>query len=204
MNDAEFEQQQARVQALMEKWKEILPVSTWLIRPRYHRDGVDKKGHKSDAVATTEPNWAYLHAGIDWNMPEVEDASDDDLENYVIHEYVHILIDELTRYALRREGYDGLTADWAQVEHVTSMLTLGIRWAYNAGKEEGIASLRQKRDAEQASEVDVSGNRIQCADVATGHSRPLPDRSLQGSSVDRARDDGDACEQGRHAYVAGG
>lgn len=162
MNDAEFEQQKDRVQAMMEKWKAILPLGTWLITPRYHRDGVDKKGHKSDAVATTTPNWVYLHASIDWNMPEVEDATDAELESYVVHEYVHILIDELVRYATRQDDYEGLTADWANVEHVTSTLTLGIVWAHRADPEK----------YEQPEEPDIYAQIAQslaCKPARNGH-----------------------------------
>lgn len=134
MNDDAYEFQKARVQSMMEKWKAILPLGNWLITPYFERDGIDKKGQKSEAVAQTRPDWAYLHASITWNMPEVEDATDEHLENYVVHEYVHILIDELVRYATRDEKYAGLDADWAQVEHVTSTLTLGILWANQADR----------------------------------------------------------------------
>lgn len=127
MNDAQYEILKNRVQDCQEKWKTILPLGTWTITPYYWRDKWDTDHHGYDCIAYTAPHWEYLFAEVNWNMSKLFDLDPDDeqLDSYVVHEYTHLLIDELVDYATERDK----VANIGQVERITSTLTLGFLWA---------------------------------------------------------------------------
>lgn len=134
--DATFLAQKERIGAAMEKWKGILPLQNWEITPIYSRVPIrNEPGESWKTVAETRTDWRYLQASVQWNVVEVMDESDEKLDMYVRHEFLHILLDRVTRYA--RGEYPGNVIDQAQVEETTSILELAIHWAYEAGIAEG-------------------------------------------------------------------
>ena len=55
-----------------------------------HVFGVESMGDQ--VIATTEAHWEYRQATITWNLEQVMELSDTELELVVVHELVHVLL----------------------------------------------------------------------------------------------------------------
>ena len=128
MNDAEYEQQQARLLALSDAWVRAIGLGWWKIVISYDRTGEDfaesvKKegGLRSQIAARCFPDWKYGMATILWNMPALPDLDDDDLEQMFVHELMHIFLNET------RSGNN--SDDWLDhEERVATTLAKGFLW----------------------------------------------------------------------------
>jgi hypothetical protein len=120
MNDAEFDRHKQRLITLRERWWKVLGVGWWSIEFKYVRTDFAVNGKpEPDTVAYTTCDWGYLHGVIRWNMPNVADLDDDELERAFVHEAMHILINEA------REDGD----DWEKHhERVATTLCQAFLW----------------------------------------------------------------------------
>lgn len=122
MNDAEFEAQKARIQALAEQWLPPLGLTWWNIALEYARDNYDGRDGAQPTVAYCKADWRYVHARIVWNMPLVAEQDDAELERIFVHECMHIFLHEM-RWAETRDT-DSLDHE----ERVATMLTKAFLW----------------------------------------------------------------------------
>ena len=102
MNDAEYEQQVARLLALADQWVRPIGLGWWRINLAYDREGADFAdsavkvgGFQSGTLARCFADWRYGTATIVWNMPDVARTSDDELESAFVHELVHVFLHEM-------------------------------------------------------------------------------------------------------------
>lgn len=124
MNDAEFETQKARVMALDEQWTSTLGLDAWDISHCWHRGAIDDCDEGAfQALACCETHWQYLHAMIHWNLTQVGDQTDKELETAFVHECMHIFLGEV-----RGEPDDWLDHE----ERVAQMLAKAFVWVRNA------------------------------------------------------------------------
>lgn len=116
MTDKEYEEQQARVQGLIDKW--VTP----LFRCWWHIDVEWNRGCYEDAPRTVgrcTVQWEYLRATIAVFLPEVQKLSDEALEWLWVHECMHVYLNELRPMA----GDDHVSAsDW--LDHEERVCTL--------------------------------------------------------------------------------
>lgn len=84
----QFESAIARIETLTTKWSRLMDMSWLSIRhtfnPNFHEE-------EHLMVATTQADWEYRAAVVDWHLPRVCALQDDTLESVVVHEYCHIL-----------------------------------------------------------------------------------------------------------------
>jgi hypothetical protein len=95
LTDREFKAQCRRLRRLEKRWTAALGLQRWRIQSHYHRD--DQWFHDWDAddpvpAGLTRTRWEYREATIHWHMPAIAEWNDDDLENVVVHELMHIMI----------------------------------------------------------------------------------------------------------------
>lgn len=121
MTDAEYAQQKARVEALIEKWAAPLGILWWDVDYHWHRLK-DEDSPGCAASATTQ--WQYIQARVNWYLPTIADLSDKDLERAVVHEHLHILVDEMAPEGSMTPGE----------ERVCSALAKAFVWTYEAGQ----------------------------------------------------------------------
>ena len=102
MNDAEYEQQVARLLALADQWVRPIGLGWWRVDLAYDRDGADFAdsevkvgGFTKGTTARCFADWRYGTATIVWNMPAVAHLSDDDLEAVFVHELMHVFLSEM-------------------------------------------------------------------------------------------------------------
>jgi hypothetical protein len=109
MENRTVEELNKEIKDYCKKWKEILFLGLWEIKI-YIRDYVED----SDTYATCSSSWKYLTATIEFSHLLIKDKSGQEIEKIVIHELVHVLLNET-----KEDGID-------HQERVTSHLTIAL------------------------------------------------------------------------------
>jgi len=131
MDDAEAERQQARIDAFAEHWVHVLGLAHWRIRFIYEREYIldDDKNPDDKALARCTAAWEYMDALIVWNLTLVKTTPDDQLEMIVCHEFMHIMLSEMSRRRKRTE------AERLHEEHTATLLAKAFIWVRNATRD---------------------------------------------------------------------
>lgn len=136
MNDAAFKHQMARVEKIHQHWAYTLGLRNWSIQRAYHRGPFsDKDNEEHHSIAECKSDWRYLHAIISWDLTEIEDLDDEALEGHVVHELMHVFLEEL------RHPCDDFMA---HEERIASSLAQAFIWVRNVERKE-----RQKHPKEK-------------------------------------------------------
>lgn len=123
MTDKEYSKEKRRVEKLLEKWIKPLGLGWWMIDISYSRDFAgDTDGF--DTVAECSSKWYYRIADVKFYLPAVARIDDARLEVLVVHELMHIFVNEM------REKDE----DRRHEEHVVTGLANAIVWAVNGTK----------------------------------------------------------------------
>ncbi len=132
MNDAEFDAQRVRLQALSEKWIKPLGLGWYALDFVYARDNYKPPGTtaKEDSLAYCSTDWRYGHAAITWNMVEVIEQDENKLEVAFVHELMHVFLNEM-RWTANNDS-DSLDHE----ERVASTLTKAFLWLRDSLTEE--------------------------------------------------------------------
>lgn len=85
---SELEAQIPRIERLADKWATLMDLGWLSIRHSYNHNFSDISHF---IVATTQADWEYRMASIEWYLPRVAGITDQTLEGVVVHEYVHAL-----------------------------------------------------------------------------------------------------------------
>jgi hypothetical protein len=91
------EKQVQRVRDLVEKWVTPLGLRWWNDVTWEYHDGEDRSWQREDGqmvLAITNVRWEYLWAHVDVNLSAVAQRTDDQLEQDILHEMMHILLAE--------------------------------------------------------------------------------------------------------------
>lgn len=98
MTDAEYEEQKARVQAIVDRWLEPLGLRWWHIEfewQRQHAHPDDDDSLSKHTTMTCSANWRYRHATITAYLPCIAEIKDERrLEWIVLHEFMHVFLSE--------------------------------------------------------------------------------------------------------------
>ena len=126
MNDREFRELKRRLQRLVRWWGDELGLRWWLMHFNWDRTGeaTTEDGHDGASVAAfTHVTWQYSEASITFNMPLCAEVDDDQLERYVVHEMMHVLVNEMREWQAESGDHAIL-----HEERVVSSLTSAVRW----------------------------------------------------------------------------
>ena len=93
----QYQDTQDTILAIAARWEPLLDLPGIAVEHRFHEAMLDPENGDSTA-AVTKSVWQYRFAIIHWYMPNVVGMSDDDLENTVVHEYVHVLLGPLAAH----------------------------------------------------------------------------------------------------------
>ena len=127
MNDQEYEETKQRVFAIARKWQRALGLTWWVIRYEWLRERIptseEDRAHGFVVVAQAYAHWKYGEAEIRVSLPAIKDQTDAEIERIMIHEFMHVLVDEC------RQTGDG----WLDhEERVVTNLTRAILWVRDA------------------------------------------------------------------------
>ena len=129
MNDEQYEAERARVQEILNRWIKPLGLKWWSVHIEYFREPIPEEdeaprshGHVlPHAVATCSCDWKYLRAILRFDLRSTEAMEPERLEWTVVHELMHIFLNET-----RAEDSDG---DWLDhEERVASQLANAFIW----------------------------------------------------------------------------
>ena len=110
-----------RIGALYDKWKEPLWLGGYRITLDFCYDGGEfpsEQAAVSEVAARCYADWRYQSALIKFNVPACAGLNDKELESVVVHELVHVLVDEID---ISPKQHDHL-------ERVVSTLTSILTW----------------------------------------------------------------------------
>lgn len=98
MTDAAYERLKERIQHYSEKWAHTIGLGWWRITREFVRSA-DMLADSSDAeaLAVCRADWRYLHATIGFNMWAMHDLPEERIEHVVVHELMHVFLDEAAR-----------------------------------------------------------------------------------------------------------
>ncbi len=122
MKRKRFKAQVKRIKAIFEKWMAPLGLKWFLVDVLYYDRG-DEFPKDSTVMARVVADWRYMTAQVQVNVPLAAAYNDERLERMVVHELIHIIIQEM----------QDTPGDQAHVERVAEMLTNAFRWTREAG-----------------------------------------------------------------------
>ena len=127
-----FEVQRARAAAIFDWWEPVLGLRFWRVERFYHREPSDifESGEaNSGTAAVIWAKWQYIEARIDINTPLLPEFDDDRLEDVIVHELCHALVNEL-----KEPDPDG-----KHEERVVSHLSAAFRQVRDRARAEALA-----------------------------------------------------------------
>ncbi len=110
MKERTVEQLRKTINKYVKKWKSNLFLGMWTINFRI-RDYITDDGGSYRTCAECTSSWKYFTADIDFNYVQLKEMEDQEIEEVVIHELIHIVVNEL------REG--GIEHEERIVSHLT-------------------------------------------------------------------------------------
>ena len=112
------------VKGYVDKWLQPLGLLWWKVEIIYYDDPMEiaRRFVEGDGISrgTCNADWRYGTATVRLNLPALAEHSDNDIEMIVVHELVHILVNEM-----REEGID-------HEERVVTGLTKAFLWTRGA------------------------------------------------------------------------
>lgn len=100
MTDKEYKAQKARVWRLVNKWIPKLGLQPWKVTVNWERE---KNLSDPRTIMDCFADWRYLGAVITAYLPTVAEEPDDHLEEIVIHELLHVHVNELRERKIDHE-----------------------------------------------------------------------------------------------------
>ena len=99
MTDKEYNAQRTRVRKIIKKWHQSLGLNWWRVTYTFKREKAERENDEDKDWATTakciaSPN--YLDATIIFYLPEVATMPDEELEETVLHEMMHIFLSPMS------------------------------------------------------------------------------------------------------------
>jgi len=99
-----FKRIRKHLDKLVAQWRVPLGLKWWTIKCRYFDDPERfEKENGWHALARTYADWRYMTASIEFNVPACEQQSERDLEDVVVHELCHILVNEMREGEIHHE-----------------------------------------------------------------------------------------------------
>ena len=102
------------------KWTERLGLRWWMVDVHWHKGKDAKKyfsaGEDETVLARVFADWRYAEANIHINLPAWKGMSNEDVERAIVHELMHILVNEMREGELHHE------------ERVVTCLTKAVLW----------------------------------------------------------------------------
>ena len=110
-----MDEEQARLEGFYSKWSESLGLDQWDVT-RHYFDGEFVQGDGAPSVAaaaSTHVQWEYRHASISFNMRLTTPLTDERAEALVLHEAMHVLLNEMREDGMKHEERVATTLSWA-------------------------------------------------------------------------------------------
>lgn len=126
VTDKEYARERKRIGKLIRKWARLLGVAHWDVEVWYYRELLGPPGPTYRTFMVTNTRWEYMLAIIKVDLTSTIGASSDSIEHMIIHEFCHVLMDEMKNH----------DKDSDHAERVAEQLAKAIWWTlrYGLGK----------------------------------------------------------------------
>jgi hypothetical protein len=97
MKRKKFERQRDRALAHLRWWERALGLGFWRVEYNWHDSGSSafERDDGNITIARAWAKWQYLHLCIDINTPALSSLDDEHLEETMVHEFCHALVNEM-------------------------------------------------------------------------------------------------------------
>lgn len=120
MTDQEYEEQKARIQAIVDRWRSVVGLNDWTLKLVYHRERYTEAPAR---LGSNECLWQYMESNVNFYLPACAERDDEQLEEDVVHELVHCITDSIDRIWTVDDDRT------LHVEFVTSLVAKALRRA---------------------------------------------------------------------------
>jgi hypothetical protein len=103
MKTKQRKRQKKRVRRYLEPWCTVLGLNWYAINCLWYDKEKEFLKGNGTAVFRVWPDWRYMTANVSVNMPAVKRLTDDELERAVVHELVHVLVNEMRETGINHE-----------------------------------------------------------------------------------------------------
>ena len=134
MTDKEYRTTRRRIIYFWEKWLLTLGFRHWSITADFLRDK-DVSAEGWECLGKCSVGWEYMQAIVTFYVPGLLDKSDKDLEEIVVHEMVHILVNEMRQFAPETLSKEKMDEAMKHEERVVVMITNALLWTAKDAKE---------------------------------------------------------------------
>lgn len=144
MSGKQYAVTEARLKRAHDKWLEIMGMKNWRTILIFHRDDYPIPPHPDGTTLSAMyvvADWRYMIATIHVNVRALRGFPEEKLEQYLVHEFAHCLINELRRDDPESQAHE---------ERVVTMLTLALVRAHDTGWNDGRADLRERQETDSS------------------------------------------------------
>ncbi len=134
--DSKLDEVKALIEKYLEKWIQPLGLKWWKIDMIYYddpgeivREFTSQEGNFL-VLAKCFSKWQYMNATIYINLPGWVELDEQEVEEYLLHELCHILVNEMREDDILHE------------ERVVSTLQRAFMWVIDAGRDEGMEAVK--------------------------------------------------------------
>ena len=142
MTDKEYRTTRDRIRKIWKEWRVNLGLRWWQTRVEFVRE--DNKDH-FDCVAKCVVQWEYMFATITCYLPGLAEKNDKDLEETIVHECVHILVNEMREFAPEKLEERKLFDAMKHEERTVTGITNALLWTKYAHKPKEVAKKTKRR-----------------------------------------------------------
>lgn len=127
MKRPQIKRQKKRVTDLLNVWLEPLGLRWWRVDILWSGGRPPRHSKSHLVVGSVEVAWQYNRAVLTVYLRALRHLSDEELERWLVHELVHILVAEMREYGTRKDA-------WKHEERVVSRLTAALFWVRDYAK----------------------------------------------------------------------
>ena len=133
MTDKQFEQQKKRIEKYINKWLHLFNLWGWKGKCVWERDSKKNQDGETEVLAHCFSDWKYLIYELTFFLSSFVHKSNRDVERVVVHEMLHIVLNEMRENRHENE------------ERVVSTLTNIMESVYEAGQKKPIKLKKVKK-----------------------------------------------------------
>ena len=114
MKKREFKKLRRRIERTAARWKPLIALPWRFTLVFLKKPNKLTKGHDNwVCYAATAVNWEYLDATIYFNMRQARRLTKEELEETIVHEMTHAIVNEMREEGLKHEERVVTTIAWA-------------------------------------------------------------------------------------------
>lgn len=122
MTSTEYESVKKTVKKYWSRWHQPLGLADWKIGISFSDGRGVSRREGYEVAATCDADWSYRSADVTFYIGSLHGKDDEEIESIVVHEMMHIFVNEMREEGIKHE------------ERVCESLTWAFIWARETGE----------------------------------------------------------------------